>query len=397
MLHRVLATGKRRTMSYRRTLAATALAVLATAAELAGATDVAMCTDEGRVMLELADADAPKHVENFLRYVDMAYYSGTVFHRAIPSFVVQAGGVDRELRARPTLPSVENESANGLRNVRGAVAAARGPDPNSANSQFFINLADNPSLDAGAEPGYTVFGRVTEGIEVLDAISRLPTGAKGPFKSDVPEPLVAIRSIARLDSAALASLPEEGRDAALKERITTAAASGDNAAALEAVALYRAACAPADPEIAMIEAKAALELGDRRRAMFVLEDYFATASDSDAAYADAVALYRAAVPESQQSPAAQLVEGCAPPELPAVPDGATATLEEMVSGQTAVKAFVGAGEIYLACLAKIIDDEERSAKDRNVAISEHNRMVTAMEQSAASFNSQIKAFKARPR
>lgn len=384
-------------MSYRRTLPAAALAILAsTAGAAAGATEIAMCTDEGRVTLELADTEAPKHVENFLRYVDMAYYSGTVFHRAIPSFVVQAGGVDRELRAKPTLPPVENESANGLRNVRGAVAAARGPDPNSANAQFFVNLADNPSLDAGAEPGYTVFGRVTQGMEVLDAISRLPTGAKGPFKSDVPEPLVAIRSIARLDSAALASLPEEGRDAALKERVTAAAAAGDNAAALEAVALYRAACAPADPEIAMIEAKAALEQGDRRRAVFVLEDYFATASDSDAAYADAVALYRAAVPENQQS-AAQLVDDCAPPALPAVPDGATATLEEMVSGQAAVKAFVGAGEIYLACLARIIDDEERSPKDRNVAISEHNRMVTAMEQSAASFNAQIKAFKARPR
>lgn len=382
-------------MRYRHVLPAAAIAVTTILAAHAGATEVAICTDNGRVTLELADAQSPKHVENFLRYVDMAYYSGTVFHRAIPSFVVQAGGVDRELRARPTLPPVENESTNGLSNVRGTVAAARGQDPNSATSQFFVNLEDNSNLDAGAEPGYTVFARVTAGIQVLEAISRLPTGGKGPFGSDVPDPLVAIKSIARLDSAALALLPQDGRDTLLKERVTAAAAAGDRAATLQAIALYRAACAAPDPGVAVLEAKTALEQGDRRHAMFVLEEYFANTAESDATYPDAIELYRTAVPENQQS-AAQLVSDCEPPELPAVPDGATATMEQMVAGQTAVKTFVGAGEVYLACLTKVIDDKERSPADRNRAISEHNRVVTAMEQSAANFNSQLKTFRARP-
>ncbi len=175
-------------MSPQRTLRAASIVGIMTMAFAHGAraTDVAVCTDEGRFVIELADSEAPKHVANFLAYVDAAYYSGTVFHRTIPGFVVQGGGVDRELRGRPTLAPVENESSNGLRNVRGSVAAARTQDPNSASAQFFVNLADNTQLDAGAEPGYTVFGRVTEGIQVVERISRLPTGAKGPFPSDVP-------------------------------------------------------------------------------------------------------------------------------------------------------------------------------------------------------------------
>ena len=383
-------------MDQERTLRAASIGGIMTMAFAHGAhaTDVAICTDRGRVVLELADAQAPKHVENFLSYVDMAYYSGTVFHRAVSGFVVQGGGVDRKLRGRPTLPPVENESSNGLSNVRGSVAAARTQDPNSASSQFFVNLEDNTELDAGAAPGYTVFGRVKEGIQVLDEISRLPTGAKGSFASDVPDPLVAITSIARLDAEALAALPEEGRDAALRERIAAAVAAQDYAAALEVVVRYRAACGAPDPQVALHEAKAALELDRRPRARFVLEEYFASTGESDPTYSEALALYRAAVPENQQS-AAQLVEECDPPAAPAIPDGTLASMEQMVSAQSQVRDFVAAGEVYLACLAKVIDNEERSAVDRNAAIAEHNRLVSAMEQSAADFNAQIRVFKAR--
>jgi peptidyl-prolyl cis-trans isomerase A (cyclophilin A) len=383
-------------MNQESTLLAASIAGIMTMAFAHGAraTDVAVCTDRGRVVLELADVQAPKHVANFLRYVDMAYYSGTVFHRAVPGFVVQGGGVDRELRGRPTLPPVENESSNGLSNVRGSVAAARTQDPNSAGSQFFVNLEDNTQLDAGAEPGYTVFGRVKEGIQVLDEISRLPTGAKAPFPSDVPDPLVAITSVTRLDAEALAGAPEADRDGAVKERIAAAVAAQDHAAALQAVGLYRAACGPNDSQIAVHEAKAALALNERRRAVFVLEEYFASTQESDPMYAEALALYRTAVPESRQS-AAQLVDDCDPPATPAIPDGTVASMEQMVAAQSQVRDFVAAGEAYLACLAKVIDDENRGAEDRNIAISEHNRMVSAMEQSAADFNAQIKVFKAR--
>ena len=148
------------------------------------ATDVAVCTDRGRAVLELADTQAPLQVANFLKYVDMGYYSGLVFHRVKAGFVVQGGGVDRQLHGRPTLPPVANESSNGLSNRRGTVAAARTEDPNSAAAQFFVNLEDNPALDGGAKPGYTVFGRVKEGFAVFDQISRLP-------REDIQKPQVA--------------------------------------------------------------------------------------------------------------------------------------------------------------------------------------------------------------
>jgi cyclophilin family peptidyl-prolyl cis-trans isomerase len=360
----------------------------------AHATEVAVCTDEGRFVIDLADAKAPKHVENFLRYVDMGFYTGTVFHRVAPSFVVQGGGVDRKLRRKPTLPPVENESRNGLSNERGTVAAARTEDPNSANSQFFVNLVDNERLDAGDELGYTVFGRVTEGIEVLDRISRLPTGASGPFESQVPTPLVAIRSATRFDAAALAAVPEDQRDTALRERVDTAAAAQDPLATLEAVNLYRAACGSPDPEVSLVEAKAALDANERRKAVFVLEDYFATTNEDDPGYAQALELYRNAVQEHEQS-AAQIADDCVPPTPPAIADGGTASRDEMLAGQTLVKQFVAAGDAYIACLARIIDNTERAPAERNAATAEHNRMVSAMEQAAADFNAQIRIFKGR--
>lgn len=370
------------------------VAVAAIACSSAFATEVAVCTDQGRFVLELADAQSPKHVENFLRYVDMGYYAGKVFHRVMPGFVVQGGGLDRQLRGRPTLPPVPNESRNGLSNVRGSVSAARTQEPDSATSQFFVNLEDNAALDAGANVGYTVFGRVKEGIQVIDAISRLPTGEAGPLKADVPMPLVVIQSVARLDADALAAFPENGRDAALKQRITEAATAQNYTEALHWISQYRAVCGTVDPAIAVTEAQAALALKDQRHAVFVLEEYFVTTERSDPTYADAVALYDSAVPENQQS-AAQLADDCVTPATPEVPNGTAATMEQMVAGQARVKEFVAAGEIYLACLAKVIDDKERGAEDRNAAIGEHNRMVSAMEQAAADFNAQIRAFKSK--
>jgi cyclophilin family peptidyl-prolyl cis-trans isomerase len=355
-----------------------------------------MCTDQGRVVIELADAQSPKHVQNFLAYVDLAHYSGTVFHRVHRESglaIVQGGGFDRQLRGRRPLPPVENESRNGLSNVRGSVAAARTSDPHSATSQFYVNLEDNTALDAGADLGYTVFGRVKEGIEVLDTISRLPTGASGPFQSDVPTPLVAITSLARLDTAALEALPAENREAAIKLEITNAAAAGDYRKALQWVEHYRASCGPFDADVSVLEADAALKASNRDRARYVLEDYLAVAGESEARYQEAVALYRTAVPENQAS--AELISECTAPTPPPIPDGTTATMEVMVAGQASVKEFVAAGETYLACLAQIIDNQERSPEQRNAAITEHNRMVSGMETLANDFNAQIRTFKAR--
>lgn len=354
------------------------------------ATEVAVCTDNGRAVLELADEAAPQQVASFLRYVDMGFYSGTVFHRVQPGFFVQGGGVDRQLRVRSTLPPVASESSNGLRNARGSVAAARTDEPDSARSQFFVNLADNTALDAaGGEPGYTVFAHVKEGLEVFDAIGRLPTGAAGPFRADVPTPLVAIRSIARHDEAALAALPADGREAALRNEI---AAARNPADALKWIGHYRALCGADDPEVALTEARMALASGDRRRAMFVLEELMAT-DPAEAVHASAMDLYREAATDSTTT--SELLAVCAPPAVPALPDASRIGESEMLASQRQVREFVAAAEAYLACLSRIIDDEDRSAGLRNAAIEEHNRMVAAMETIAAGFNEQIRIFKAR--
>src|SRR5262245_14125017 len=240
MLGGALKTGDRGSMKF--CLRALVACGAACSAGMLQATEVAVCTDSGRAVLELADDAAPQHVANFLRYVDMGFYSGTVFHRVLPGVVVQGGGFSRDLQRRTALPPVPNESRNGLHNTRGTVAAARTNDPDSAQSQFFVNLDDNTQELEGGRAGYTVFAHVTEGIEMFEAIGRLPTGAKGPFRAEVPQPLVAIKSITRVNTAALAALPADGREAALKERIVAAAAAGSTIDALEAIGQYRALC-----------------------------------------------------------------------------------------------------------------------------------------------------------
>jgi cyclophilin family peptidyl-prolyl cis-trans isomerase len=367
-----------------------ALALLC-AGNAVSATEVAICTDRGRAVIELADEAAPQQVANFLRYVDMGFYAGTVFHRVQPGFFVQGGGANRELEMRSTLPPVPNESSNGLRNTRGSVAAARTDDPDSARSQFFVNLADNTQLDGGREPGYTVFGHVKEGIEVFEDIGRLPTGPAGPFRADVPTPLVAIKSVARVDEAALAALPAEDRETALKTGI--AAAAGNAPDALRAIGHYRALCGADDPEIALTEARMALAADDRRRAMFVLDELMATTDASLPAHAAAMELYREAATDSTMT--SQLLADCAPPAVPALPDATSVAESEMLASQRQVREFVAGGEAYLACLSRLIDDEDRSAGLRNAAVEEHNRMVAAMEEIAAGFNEQIRIFRAR--
>jgi cyclophilin family peptidyl-prolyl cis-trans isomerase len=324
----------------------------------------------------------------------MGFYSGTVFHRVVPGFVVQGGGFDRQLRLRTTLGPVANESKNGISNARGTVAAARTDDPNSATAQFFVNLEDNTPLDAGSDAGYTVFGRVKEGIGVFDAIGRLPTGAAGPFRADVPTPLVAIKSVARLDADALDALPSDGREAALKEDIAAAVAANDRNAALRLIGQYRAICGADDTEISLTEARLALEAQDRRRALFALEELLATTAATDPAYATATGLRDETLAAAEAGAPAH-ISGCEPPAAPNVPDGSTASQDDMLSAQREVRAFVAAAENYLKCLATVIDDQDREAPERNAAVGEHNRMIAVMEQIAAAFNEQIRAFKAR--
>jgi cyclophilin family peptidyl-prolyl cis-trans isomerase len=170
-------------------------ALAAAMAAPAGAANpqVKLETTQGTIVIELDAAKAPITVGNFLDYVKSGFYDGTVFHRVIPSFMIQGGGFAANMEQKPTREPIVNESANGLVNKRGTVTMARTPDPNSASAQFFINLADNSFLDkAKAQDGYgyCVFGKVVEGMKVVDAIAAVKTATVGGYQ-DVPmQPIV---------------------------------------------------------------------------------------------------------------------------------------------------------------------------------------------------------------
>jgi peptidyl-prolyl cis-trans isomerase B (cyclophilin B) len=156
-------------------------------------------TNHGDFVIELNTEKAPISSANFLEYVKSGHYNGTIFHRIIPNFMVQGGGMESGMRQKETRASIENEANNGLKNVRGSVAMARTSDPHSASSQFFINVVDNDFLNHSAPTpqgwGYAVFGMVTEGMDVVDTIRRVPTGSAG-FHQDVPkEDVVVLEAI----------------------------------------------------------------------------------------------------------------------------------------------------------------------------------------------------------
>ncbi len=160
---------------------------------------IKMVTNMGELIIELEPEVAPKTVENFLRYVNEGYYNGTIFHRIINGFMIQGGGFTQEYTKKQTHAPIQNEADNMLRNKIGTIAMARTGDPHSATSQFFINVANNNSLDFRERTqrawGYTVFGRVVKGIKVVEKIKAVPTGSGGPFNRDAPLKPVIIESV----------------------------------------------------------------------------------------------------------------------------------------------------------------------------------------------------------
>lgn len=152
---------------------------------------VLMKTSQGDITLELDRERAPVSVENFLTYADSGHYNGTVFHRVIKDFMIQGGGFDQNMRQKATLPPIKNEAQNGLKNRRGSIAMARTSVVDSATSQFFINVKDNTFLDHGSRDfGYAVFGKVTAGMDVVDAIATSATG-----RPDMPVEPIIIESV----------------------------------------------------------------------------------------------------------------------------------------------------------------------------------------------------------
>ena len=163
---------------------------------------VEMKTNLGNIVLELYPDKAPETVENFLKYIEEDFYKNTLFHRVISGFMIQGGGFDTAFKQKPTRPPIQNEAANGLKNEIGTIAMARTSDPHSASAQFFINVANNGFLNYKAPSqsgyGYTVFGKVITGMEVVNKIASAPTGSGGPFPGDVPKNSVIIEEIIKL-------------------------------------------------------------------------------------------------------------------------------------------------------------------------------------------------------
>lgn len=183
-----------------------ALALLAGFAPgTAAAQSVRVTTNMGEFVIELEPDRAPLTVANFLRYVKEGFYTSTLFHRVVTNFVIQGGGhaATGDYKLKPTHPDVVNESGNGLLNTRGSVGLARSGSPHSGNAQFYVNLQDNPELNPlPTRWGYTVFGHVTQGMDVIDRIGVTATGRMGPFQSEAPLQPVIIEKIELINPAA---------------------------------------------------------------------------------------------------------------------------------------------------------------------------------------------------
>lgn len=359
------------------------------------AVEIAACTERGAFTIELLEADAPRHVENFMRYVERGAYSGTVFHRVVADELVQAGGYDAEFRpVVPTAP-VPNEADNGLGNIRGTLAAARAADPDSATSQFFVNLTGNTHLDATRETrGYTVFGRITDGLETLVEISRLPTRAAGPLAADVPDPLVEIVSMAPVDRDALEAMPAEDWAARLRAQVLDAAADASPTEVLAAAERYRSICPELDPAVLLAEAEAAAALERPQRARSALDQYIERSSPHDEGRRRAAALHAALTP-GPMSALERVAPGCTPPMPGEIADGATAPFDVMVETQDRVRAFMDDSDAFLECLSIVIDEDGLNDREHTLAVREHNRHVEVMENVANRFNAEVRKFRAR--
>ena len=193
------------------TACAIALLLAANSSVFASNPKVRMETTKGVVVIELYPDKAPKTVENFLRYVNEGKYDGTIFHRVIKRFMNQGGGFTPDFKKVETFAPIKNEADNGLKNKRGTIAMARTGDPHSATNQFFVNTVDNAFLDHTSKTprgwGYCVFATVVDGMDVMDRIAKVPTGANGPFQQDVPMEEILIQKVSVIEEASKSDKP----------------------------------------------------------------------------------------------------------------------------------------------------------------------------------------------
>jgi cyclophilin family peptidyl-prolyl cis-trans isomerase len=357
------------------------------------AVDVRLCTAEGAIVVELDERNAPQHAANFTRYVESGFYTGTVLHRVVAGSMVQGGSFGPRLERRRPGEPVRNESGNQLSNERGTIAASRGQEPDSATSQFYFNLADNIHLDATpGTPGYTVFGRVKSGLDVLDRIAALPTRRVGDM-ADVPDPVVELESVMLLPRAAPFGAATEPDPEALEAGFDVALASGDTRATLAAIDALRRGCVTLDGRQHVAEAEAALALGVPDRARFGLEQYLAGATTLDPELPQAQRLY-AGLPAERSSDIDALLASCQMPVAPSIPDGRTAELTSLRVIESEVVRYRQSGELYLDCITRVLDEGTLGEREAIDATARHNAAVVEMTAVMTRFNEAARAFKA---
>jgi cyclophilin family peptidyl-prolyl cis-trans isomerase len=368
------------------------LVLLASPAALA--VDVRICTNRGAIDVELDDSRAPQHSANFVRYAGQAFYDGTILHRAVPGSMVQGGSYTLAFERRAAGDPVANESGNGLSNRRGTIAAARSDDPDSATSQFFFNLSDNTHLDAlPGSPGYTVFGRVTAGLELLDAVSVSPTRRVGDL-DQVPNPVVEVEAVTVLDRAPVFGVSIEPDPATLRGDFERAQARGDAAGIISAIDALKRSCVGLDASQRLAEAEAANTLGLTARSRYALERYMASADRRDPALPAVQSLLTSLPEVTQTRDIDTLIARCRRPVAPSVPDGRFTERATMQLIEQTVVRYRQLGESYLACVASVIERQDLDQTETVEITRRHNEVVVEMTAVLTRFNQAVQAFKA---
>lgn len=368
------------------------IALFALSSTVATANDVRICTSHGIVEIELETSRAPLHARNFLNYVDSGFYNGTVFHRTVENSMVQGGAYTPDFSRRQPGVGIASEADNGLSNRRGTVAASRSEDPDSATSQFFFNLGDNLHLDsAPGAPGYTVFGRVTAGIEVLDRIGALPTRSVGELVQ-VPLPAVELESVVRIDQRPVFGLSIAGDAAQLHTNLDQAIREGNARGVLAAATALRRDCESLTRSEALAEAEALAELGETERSRYALANLLASSNSLDPLLPRIQALMNGIPRSEPASRINELAAHCLRPQPPAIPEGRTSRLTTLQLIEREVFSYTRQGERYVDCMAELSESEDLNEVEFNQAVSLHNRMVVELTATVTRFNRAVREF-----
>jgi peptidyl-prolyl cis-trans isomerase A (cyclophilin A) len=363
------------------------------ASPAAFAVDVRLCTTYGAVDIAIDDRAAPRHAANFLGYVNSGFYDGTILHRIVPGSMVQGGRFDVGLVERTPNGPIANESNNGLANRRGTIAAARSDDPNSATSQFFFNLADNPHLDSNnGVPGYSVFGRVTAGMETLDAIAQLPVQRIGNL-NDLPNPLVEIQSAATLDRSPLFGVSIEADPTSLAADFDAARARGDAAGTLDALDAMKRSCASLTPTQIVAGAEAAVTLGQLDRARYLLEPYVQKATALDPTRPAAERLLQSLPVSEQSRNVDEIVGHCRRPVAPSIPNGRFTELATLQQVEGAVLRYRQLSQLYLTCVMQAMQRADLDEAETIAVTERHNEMVIELTAVSVRFNQAVRDFR----